>query len=441
MSGIPQLTTRIGHQPHTDTAPAHPPTEPSPPTNPATGFNAQPSQEASAPMPRRAPTAEPNTSPPPTHPANPTTGLAAPWPSSASGYAVRREPTRDPAGPPPNARPSNPGTDCTTQRPTDSSISVIHHVTSDPDNPPPDTRPTNPTTGLTAPWPSAPSGPTAHHEPTPQSADPPAGTRPVDSGGGFGVVRRLASSRVAGRRGGGADLRSGITPVDDGTWSADPYAYALRTGRGPLFLRRADGWLLLLEVERWCAEADGVDLEVLRRCEGAVLDVGCGPGRLVVALGERGLPVLGIDVSEAAVARTVALGGQALRRSVFEPLPAEGRWGTALLLDGNVGIGGDPRALLDRMAQLLAPGGLLIAETVPDPEVDERVRVHVTDARGAAGSPFPWARLGTPALLRHARHGGWRAVGQWTAGGRCFVALRSRGRNSTAATASRQPQK
>lgn len=219
---------------------------------------------------------------------------------------------------------------------------------------------------------------------------------------------------------------------DDGTWSADPYAHALNTGRGPLFLRRTDGWLLLLEVERWCAEADAADLEVLRRCEGAVLDVGCGPGRLVAALGTRGRRVLGIDVSEAAVARTVALGGPALRRSVFEALPGEGRWGTALLIDGNIGIGGHPQALLTRMSQLLAPGGLLIAETVPDPTVDERVEVHVTDTRGATGHPFPWARLGTPALLRHANRAGWRAVDQWTAGGRCFVALRSRSTNSTA---------
>nr|WP_053849924.1 class I SAM-dependent methyltransferase [Streptomyces sp. NRRL B-24085] len=210
----------------------------------------------------------------------------------------------------------------------------------------------------------------------------------------------------------------------DSTWSVDPYARALRTGRGPLFLRRSDGWLLPLELERWCAAADAADLEVLRRCEGAVLDVGCGPGRLVAALGARGRRVLGIDVSEAAVARTVALGGQALRRSVFEPLPGEGRWGTALLIDGNVGIGGDPRALLDRTAQLLTPRGLLIAETVTDPELDERVQVHVTDARGAAGSPFPWARLGTPALLRHADRSRWAPVDQWTAGGRSFVALR-----------------
>lgn len=227
------------------------------------------------------------------------------------------------------------------------------------------------------------------------------------------------------------DARKGPEAAD-GTWSADPYARALRTGRGPLFLRRADGWLLPLELERWCAAADAVDLGVLRRCEGAVLDVGCGPGRLVAALGARGRRVLGIDVSDAAVARTVALGGQALRRSVFESLPGEGRWGTALLLDGNIGIGGDPTALLDRTAQLLSHGGLLIVETVTDPDLDERVRVHVTDARGAVGDPFPWARLGTAALLRHAARAGWAPVDQWTAGGRCFVALRRRTTRTTA---------
>jgi SAM-dependent methyltransferase len=221
-------------------------------------------------------------------------------------------------------------------------------------------------------------------------------------------------------------------PSHDGTWSADPYARALRTGQGPLFLRRSDGWLLLLELERWCAAADAADLEVLRRCEGAVLDVGCGPGRLVAALGAHGRPVLGIDVSEAAVARTVALGGQALRRSVFESLPGEGRWGTALLIDGNVGIGGDPQALLDRMSQLLAPGGLLIAETVTDPDIDERIQVRVTDARGATGNPFPWARLGSPALLRHAPRTDWAFVDQWTAGGRSFVSLRRRTTKTTA---------
>jgi SAM-dependent methyltransferase len=225
------------------------------------------------------------------------------------------------------------------------------------------------------------------------------------------------------------------------SWSVgpvDPYADALRSGRGPLFLRRTDGWLLPLEVERWCAGPDAADLSALRQCEGAVLDIGCGPGRLVAELAARGHRVLGIDVSEAAVAHAVRrlgpgpvrtvreLGeGQALRRSVFEPLPGEGRWDTALLIDGNIGIGGDPRALIARVGALLAPGGLLLAETAPV-DVDERVQVRVDDGRGAAGSLFPWARVGAPALVRCADRLGWRTVRQWTAEGRPFVALRRR---------------
>ncbi|WP_189929152.1 class I SAM-dependent methyltransferase [Streptomyces sulfonofaciens] len=210
------------------------------------------------------------------------------------------------------------------------------------------------------------------------------------------------------------------------SWSVgpvDPYADALRSGRGPLFLRRTDGWLLPLEVERWCARPDAADLSALRQCEGAVLDIGCGPGRLVAELAARGHRVLGIDVSEAAVAHTVRLGGQALRRSVFETLPGEGRWDTALLIDGNIGIGGDPGALIARVGALLGPGGLLLAEAAPV-DVDERVQVRVDDGRGAAGTLFPWARVGTPALLRHAHRLGWRPVRQWVVDGRPFVALR-----------------
>ncbi len=214
---------------------------------------------------------------------------------------------------------------------------------------------------------------------------------------------------------------------------ADPYTRALRTGHGPLYLRRADGWLLPLEVERWCARADAVDLEILGRCEGAVLDIGCGPGRLVAELAGQGRRVLGIDVSAAAVSRTTRLGGPALHRSVFEPLPAEGRWNTALLVDGNVGIGGDPRALLTRLADLLVQGGLLIVETLPM-DIDERVRVHITDAHGALGTPFPWARTGTRALIRYAAGTGWSTVDQWTTGGRSFVALRSRSTRSSRST-------
>ncbi|QPP05115.1 class I SAM-dependent methyltransferase [Streptomyces bathyalis] len=202
----------------------------------------------------------------------------------------------------------------------------------------------------------------------------------------------------------------------------DPYADALRAGRGPLFLRRPDGWLLPLEVERWCARADRADMSVLRRCTGAVLDIGCGPGRLVAALSGLGVPALGVDTSPAAISRTRGAGGAALQRSVFDPLPGEGRWQSALLLDGNIGIGGDPSRLLERIRELLAPDGLLFAEASSD-EVEERSEVRLCDGTGGQGPAFLWARLGREALREQAEAAGWSVVEEWRCGERPFMAL------------------
>ncbi|MGW8766813.1 class I SAM-dependent methyltransferase [Streptomyces sp. NPDC055815] len=205
-------------------------------------------------------------------------------------------------------------------------------------------------------------------------------------------------------------------------WRADPYSDALRTGRGPLFLRRDDGWLLPLEVERWCEAPDRADRSVLDRCHGTVLDVGCGPGRLVAALAAEGHRAMGVDVSPEAVARAVRLGATALCRSVFDSLPGEGRWDTALLIDGNIGIGGDPTALLSRLRQVVSRSGRVIAECVPV-DVDERCEVRMDDGRGGRGTPFPWARVGIPALSAHAAATGWTVSERWDLWGRHFATL------------------
>ncbi|MFC9172689.1 methyltransferase domain-containing protein [Streptomyces sp. NPDC057107] len=262
---------------------------------------------------------------------------------------------------------------------------------------------------------------------------PPSSSGTSSSGTATQKTRTTAEARETDRpteppAHAGADPRAETDPrgaeARTAPWGTDPYANALRNGHGPLFLRRSDGWLLPLEVERWCSDAGAADFSALHRCEGPVLDIGCGPGRLVAELTALGHRALGIDVSEAAVARTRRIGGPALLRSVFDPLPGEGRWGTVLLVDGNIGIGGDPAALLDRAADLLSTGGLLIAETSPL-DIDERVQVRLDDGRRApAERPFPWARIGTPALLRYAGACGWRPADQWSAEGRAFVSLR-----------------
>ncbi|WUG04859.1 class I SAM-dependent methyltransferase [Streptomyces sp. NBC_00467] len=207
-------------------------------------------------------------------------------------------------------------------------------------------------------------------------------------------------------------------------WRAGPYSDAVRSGCSPLFLRRADGRLLPLDVERWCAGADGADMTVLQRCEEAVLDIGCGPGRMLVALSQLGHSTLGIDVSPAAIARALGSGGRALHRCVFGDVPNEGRWGTALLMDGNVGIGGNPGTLLERVAEIVVPGGLLLAEAAPT-DVDERFQVRIESGYGEGGASFPWAQVGISALAREARSAGWQDIEQWSSHGRSFIALRS----------------
>ena len=200
-----------------------------------------------------------------------------------------------------------------------------------------------------------------------------------------------------------------------------PYEFSLREA-SPLAVIDERGLLREFDVARWLSPVDEVDETVLVRCRGPVLDVGCGPGRFVAALAERGIASLGLDIADTAVALTRELGVAALRRSVFDPAPAEGRWPTVLLMDGNVGIGGDPRRLLRRVRALLAPGGRAMVE-VAESDTDQVLSLRFSRGGTAIGPEFPWAVVGLPALRRMAGDCGYSFEESWFAGGRTFVSL------------------
>jgi glycosyltransferase A (GT-A) superfamily protein (DUF2064 family)/SAM-dependent methyltransferase len=180
----------------------------------------------------------------------------------------------------------------------------------------------------------------------------------------------------------------------------------------------------LSEVDRWRAPADAVDRLALSRCEGPVLDVGCGPGRIVTALAERGIPALGVDISAQAVLLTTNRGAPALRRPVQEPLPGEGRWGSVVLMDGNIGIGGAPGELLRRCAELVRPDGLVLVEVDPDDHLDDSAPIVLHSDGGRRSRPLPWARVGSRAVLRHALTANLLATEDWRAENRAFLAFR-----------------
>jgi SAM-dependent methyltransferase len=108
---------------------------------------------------------------------------------------------------------------------------------------------------------------------------------------------------------------------------------------------------------------------------GAVLELGVGTGRLALPLAERGLEVVGIDASEAMVARLRAKpGGDRVRVVLgdFAAVPAEapGGFGLVFVAFNTFFALGDQDAqtrCFEAVARALAPGGRFVVEGfVPD---------------------------------------------------------------------------
>jgi len=191
-------------------------------------------------------------------------------------------------------------------------------------------------------------------------------------------------------------------------------------------LERRDGYAVPLAARRWLQAIPGDDA-LLSRCGRPTLDVGAGPGRLTVALAERGVPALAIDITPYAVGLARSCGALALQRDVFGYLPGTGRWATVLLADGNIGIGGDPAVLLRRTRDLLRPGGTIVAEVQPPgaPSRCERVRLRTPDR---SGTWFPWAWAGVDQIGALAKSAALDLELVWDDAGRWFAELSHDGR-------------
>ena len=181
------------------------------------------------------------------------------------------------------------------------------------------------------------------------------------------------------------------------------------------------GLIIALHLDRYLDKPSRSERRFLKRLSGPVLDIGCGPGRAAAYLRDRDVPALGLDISAHLVDLARTNGALCVHQSVFDPVPFEGRWHEVLLLDGNIGIGGDPGKMLERLRQIVRPHGRALIEVNPDgPTRNVVVREHVGDQ---IGEPFDWAVVSMAGFDELIAGSGWRCEHVHTVDDRLVVQL------------------
>lgn len=160
---------------------------------------------------------------------------------------------------------------------------------------------------------------------------------------------------------------------------------------------------------------DALDLKTGTR----VLDVGCGPGRHAHALAERGIEVVGVDISQRFVdlATVNAPAGAMFQRADARALPFDAEFDVVMsLCQGAFGLVGDEDGdVLNGMARAVKPGGRVVFSAfsayflvrfLEDHDAFDAATgvnheaTEVKDAEGTAMAADLWTSCFTPRELR-----------------------------------------
>lgn len=199
-------------------------------------------------------------------------------------------------------------------------------------------------------------------------------------------------------------------------------------------IRRDDGFLdpdLLPAESELSSEVPLPNAEALSLAHGRVLDLGCGPGRFLLWLQQRGLEVVGIDASPGALEVAGERGARDVRLMWIDELDfPSASFDTALFMGNTLGLGGGIAIVAERLARLhplLRPGACLIA-TICEPEATDRpvhrayhamrerqgrypgeLRIRLEYA-GHTGGWFDFALVNAASIEQAAKETGWRVA-------------------------------
>lgn len=237
----------------------------------------------------------------------------------------------------------------------------------------------------------------------------------------------------------------------------DPLARAMQDfhdGRLEAYIR--------VESDIWCPEdtsaasyyrpdslpLDTLDLEALRLCRGRVLDIGAGAGRHAIELQRRGLSVVAIDISAAAVGLMRQRGVESARCADFFALRPDARgFETLLLMMHGVGFVGTLEGLgrfLDMAKAHMTAGAQILcdsADLLTSLDADELEEIEARrqqgsylgevefrlEYRGVKGASYQWLFVDPTTLTQIADQHGYQCEVVARADRGAFLARLSKG--------------
>lgn len=163
-------------------------------------------------------------------------------------------------------------------------------------------------------------------------------------------------------------------------------------GREPLRIERDDGYVDTQDMASYFGSFDtfpACERDALGLATGRVLDLGLGPGRVSLHLQERGLEVVGVDLSDRMLDVAKRRGvKRALKMSACDLRFPEGHFQTAVAFGNNFGLCGNPdgvTSMLLRLRDIISDDGVFLAESIDPLNTKKREHLEYHDRNMSAG--------------------------------------------------------
>ncbi|MCF2138235.1 MAG: class I SAM-dependent methyltransferase [Candidatus Thorarchaeota archaeon] len=159
------------------------------------------------------------------------------------------------------------------------------------------------------------------------------------------------------------------------------------------FISEMDGRFYVSKYEDWSEPL----CEALKSVKGRVLDIGCGAGRIMCYLEERGFVVHGIDLSPGAIEACKRNGIE--NAQVMDVMALDltlGKFDTILLLGCNFGIPGNydgVREMLKRLWNITNSRAIILAESRDSSDTDNEIHLVYHEKNRSRGWPVGQVRF------------------------------------------------